>query len=312
MLVPAVNEELTIDEFVAWCHEGLRGGRRRGRDPDRRQLERRDPASWPCGRRPGAARPRSAASAGPTSTRSPYIRGRYVIMGDADCTYDFRQLAPFVEAMRDGTEYVMGSRWKGSIEPGAMPALHQYFGTPFTTWILNRLYGSHVHRHPLRHARHHPRRARADGPASRSRGSTPRRWCSSRCGWSCARPRCRSPSSRTARAGSSHHKRSGWFSPFAGRLDQPARDVHLRRRVLPVQAGHRAHAARAAAHAAAVLRRRSPSARSPSACSLHAARRRRSSVSGCRASTSAAWPTCSSTTPADARALATGLPSTRG
>ena len=36
----------------------------------------------------------------------------------------------------------MGSRWKGSIEPGAMPRLHQYFGTPLTTWILNRLYSS--------------------------------------------------------------------------------------------------------------------------------------------------------------------------
>jgi hypothetical protein len=64
-------------------------------------------------------------------------------MGDADCTYDFRNLAPFVEAMRNGTEYAMGSRWKGSIEKGAMPPLHQYFGTPLTTWILNRLYGSH-------------------------------------------------------------------------------------------------------------------------------------------------------------------------
>ena len=64
-------------------------------------------------------------------------------MGDADCTYDFRELAPFVEGFRDGYEYVMGSRWKGSIEPGSMPALHRYFGTPFTTWILNRLYSSH-------------------------------------------------------------------------------------------------------------------------------------------------------------------------
>ena len=36
----------------------------------------------------------------------------------------------------------MGSRWKGSIEQGAMPPLHQYFGTPVTTWILNRLFGS--------------------------------------------------------------------------------------------------------------------------------------------------------------------------
>jgi hypothetical protein len=45
-----------------------------------------------------------------------------------------------VEELRDGREFVMGSRFRGSIEPGAMPRLHRYFGTPFTTWILNRLY----------------------------------------------------------------------------------------------------------------------------------------------------------------------------
>ena len=60
-------------------------------------------------------------------------------MGDADCTYDFRLLAPFVERFRDGYEFVMGSRWRGSIEPGSMPALHRYLGTPVTTWILNRV-----------------------------------------------------------------------------------------------------------------------------------------------------------------------------
>ena len=64
-------------------------------------------------------------------------------MGDADCTYDFRQVTSFVEAFRSGYEFAIGSRWRGSIEPGAMPRLHQYFGTPITTWILNRLFGSH-------------------------------------------------------------------------------------------------------------------------------------------------------------------------
>lgn len=73
----------------------------------------------------------------------PFIRGRYVIMGDADCTYDFRELGLFVEALRGGNEFVMGSRWRGSIEAGSMPALHRYIGTPATTWILNRVYGSH-------------------------------------------------------------------------------------------------------------------------------------------------------------------------
>jgi len=64
-------------------------------------------------------------------------------MGDADCTYDFRHLKPFVDSFHEGYRFVMGSRWKGTIEPGAMPRLHRYFGTPLTTWILNRLYATH-------------------------------------------------------------------------------------------------------------------------------------------------------------------------
>ena len=72
----------------------------------------------------------------------PYIRGKYVLMGDADCTYDFRDIKGFVEAFRAGHEYVMGSRFKGYIEPGSMPKLHQYFGTPVTTAMLNVLYST--------------------------------------------------------------------------------------------------------------------------------------------------------------------------
>jgi hypothetical protein len=70
------------------------------------------------------------------------VRGRYVILGDADCTYDFREIAPFVEKLRGGHDYVMGSRFGGGIEAEAMPALHRYFGTPVTTFILNVLFGS--------------------------------------------------------------------------------------------------------------------------------------------------------------------------
>jgi len=72
----------------------------------------------------------------------PYIRGKYVLMGDCDCTYDFRELAPFVEKFRGGAEFVMGSRFRGYIEPGSMPPLHRYLGTPITTWILNVIFGS--------------------------------------------------------------------------------------------------------------------------------------------------------------------------
>lgn len=73
----------------------------------------------------------------------PFIRGKFVILGDADCTYDFREIGAFVKRFRAGDEFVMGSRFKGYIEPGSMPFLHRYLGTPVTTWILNRLYSSH-------------------------------------------------------------------------------------------------------------------------------------------------------------------------
>ncbi|EOS43313.1 glycosyltransferase family 2 protein [Lachnospiraceae bacterium JLR.KK009] len=62
-------------------------------------------------------------------------RGKYVIMGDADDSYDFLHLAPFVEKLREGYDLVMGNRFKGGIEPGAMPPLHRYLGNPVLSFI---------------------------------------------------------------------------------------------------------------------------------------------------------------------------------
>ena len=62
-------------------------------------------------------------------------RGRFVIMGDADDSYDFSDLMPFVERLRDGDDLVMGNRFRGGIAPGAMPPLHRYFGNPVLTGI---------------------------------------------------------------------------------------------------------------------------------------------------------------------------------
>ncbi len=69
----------------------------------------------------------------------PHVRGKYVIMGDADCTYDFREIKNFIEKLDQGYDFVLGSRIKGVIEKDAMPPLHRYFGIPVTTWILNAL-----------------------------------------------------------------------------------------------------------------------------------------------------------------------------
>jgi len=62
-------------------------------------------------------------------------RGRYVIMGDADDSYDFTALDPFVAALRDGADLVMGNRFKGGIAPQAMPPLHRYLGNPVLSGI---------------------------------------------------------------------------------------------------------------------------------------------------------------------------------
>ena len=62
-------------------------------------------------------------------------RGTYVIMGDADDSYDFSALDPFVTELRKGAELVMGNRFQGGIEPGAMPALHKYLGNPVLSAI---------------------------------------------------------------------------------------------------------------------------------------------------------------------------------
>jgi glycosyltransferase involved in cell wall biosynthesis len=62
-------------------------------------------------------------------------RGRYVVMGDADDSYDFSNLSAFVAALREGNELVMGNRFKGEIAPGAMPLLHRYLGNPVLSAI---------------------------------------------------------------------------------------------------------------------------------------------------------------------------------
>jgi glycosyltransferase involved in cell wall biosynthesis len=62
-------------------------------------------------------------------------RGRFVIMGDADESYDFSRLDPFVERLREGADIVMGNRFRGGIAPGAMPASHRYVGNPVLSLI---------------------------------------------------------------------------------------------------------------------------------------------------------------------------------
>src|SRR5258708_8512543 len=141
IVVPSLNEEITAGEFINWCKEGLDRAGVRG------QILIVDSSTDKT--------PEIVLAHGGEVLRTPkrglgrayidatsYIRGQWIIMGDADLTYDFRELAPFVEAFRNGAEFVMGSRFRGRIEKGGMPGLHRYFGPPLTTWILHNIYRS--------------------------------------------------------------------------------------------------------------------------------------------------------------------------
>jgi glycosyltransferase involved in cell wall biosynthesis len=77
----------------------------------------------------------AALRAGIAATRGPFI-----IMGDADDSYDFTEVPRFVEKLREGNDVVMGNRFRGGIKPGAMPPLHKYFGNPGLTALLNTLF----------------------------------------------------------------------------------------------------------------------------------------------------------------------------
>ena len=73
------------------------------------------------------------------------VRGDYVVIGDADTTYDFEELPKLLEPVQDGrADLVMGSRLDGEIKSGAMPSLHQYVGNPLLTKFLNVFYGAGV------------------------------------------------------------------------------------------------------------------------------------------------------------------------
>jgi glycosyltransferase involved in cell wall biosynthesis len=213
IVIPALNEALTIALFVDWCHEGLRLANVRGEiliidsSAD-------DTAGIALSKGARVLRTPKRGLGRAYIDALPFIRGQYVLMGDADCTYDFRNLEPFIKSFREGFEYVMGSRFRGYIEPGSMPPLHQYFGTPLTTWILNFLYAS-------RFSDIHCGMRGITRAALQKMNLQSQSWeyasemvlKSVRMNFRIAEVPVRFLKDQEGRF--SHHKRSGWFSPWA-------------------------------------------------------------------------------------------------
>ena len=144
-IIPCLNEELTLGICIrkaqeAFARRGIRGevvvGDNGSTD---RSVEIAESLGARVAHQPikgyGAAITAAAAAA----------KGKYLIMADADDSYDWSQLDAFIDALEDGAELVMGNRFAGGIEAGAMPPLHRYLGNPVLSTVARWL-----HRSPIR------------------------------------------------------------------------------------------------------------------------------------------------------------------
>jgi hypothetical protein len=143
VVIPCLNEASSIERCVRRAHEALEG---QGWDGEVIVADNgSEDASAELATRAGALvvrEPRrgygSAYLAGFAAAT-----GEYVVMADADLTYDFGDIPRFVEELDGGADLVMGDRMKG-IQPGAMPWLHRYVGNPVLTGILNLFFRTGV------------------------------------------------------------------------------------------------------------------------------------------------------------------------
>lgn len=141
IVIPCLNEEATVGDVVAKAVASLRRLRIAGEVlvADNGSADRSRELAAAAGARviEVAAKGYGAALAGGIAA----ARGAYVLMADADDSYDLTAIGPFVEALRAGNDLVMGNRFEGGIEPGAMPALHHYLGTPVLSFFARLFFG---------------------------------------------------------------------------------------------------------------------------------------------------------------------------
>jgi glycosyltransferase involved in cell wall biosynthesis len=143
VVIPCLNEAENIQRCVRAAREALAGIEGGGEvivvdnrsEDDSAQLAAEAGAHVVSERRRGYGRAYLAGFAA--------ARGRYIVMADADLTYDFGEIPHFVEELEAGAELVMGDRMD-NIHPGAMPWLHRYVGNPLLTGILNLFFRTGV------------------------------------------------------------------------------------------------------------------------------------------------------------------------
>jgi hypothetical protein len=141
VVMPCLNEEASVGLCVDWALEGIRRSGLRGEViiSDNGSTDRSVEIALAHGARVVHQPARGYGNAYLKGFSA--ARGRYIVMGDSDATYDFRVLDQFIEKLQDGHDYVLGSRFDGNMEKGAMPWTHKYIGNPVLTGVLNRFFG---------------------------------------------------------------------------------------------------------------------------------------------------------------------------
>jgi glycosyltransferase involved in cell wall biosynthesis len=144
IVIPCLNEEETLPSCITKAQEGLRSAGIEGEIlvVDNGSTDGSIELAQSLGASVVSESTRGYGAAlrrGFADSTAPYI-----VMADADDSYDFRGVGPFVDKLAEGWDLVMGSRLKGTIAPGAMPWSHRHIGTPVLTWFINRLYGASI------------------------------------------------------------------------------------------------------------------------------------------------------------------------
>ena len=143
IIVPTLNEENTIEQFIRWCLEGLRIS---GHDGEIIIVDSSTDLTPSKAENLGVKVLRLKERGLGKAYRFAQNKfdGDYCILGDADCTYDFREIDKFIFKLEEGFDFVIGDRFKGKMEKKAMPFIHRYFGSPLTSFVFRKLNKIHV------------------------------------------------------------------------------------------------------------------------------------------------------------------------
>lgn len=141
VLMPCLNEARTVEACVRKARAFIQQHGIRGEVlvADNGSTDGSQDIARSCGARVVDVAERGYGSALRAGIQAAH--GRFVIMGDADDSYDFSGLAPFMAELRGGAQLVVGNRFRGGIARGAMPPLHRYLGNPVLSFLGRRFFG---------------------------------------------------------------------------------------------------------------------------------------------------------------------------